>query len=200
MTAHYEPETEIREAIRNGDEAGLGAVTRRIGTYCFRDASGFEGSVFSDSIFNVILEMLGSPQFLQMRGSWHLLTLLQTDWAILSEHQRTLLLPALEGAYDKFLDWMSCFVIAELLGENYASATALEVLGRLRSVSNEKNRAVVVRGLECIVRHAADRDLAAKALVMLGEMKEDPSQVVRQEALDSCTRLRGRLSEDQQRS
>ena len=99
------------------------------------------------------------------------------------------LLPALEASYEFFDDWMACFVISGILGEQYKDRRALSVLRRLKTCHKEIPRSFVPHGLEHIAGNSVDNELAAQALAELKKMESDPSEVVRKEVHESFSRL-----------
>jgi hypothetical protein len=145
---------------------------------------------FSDHILNLILELLNQDAFLRMSGSNCLLHMLELEWALLSDEQKETLLPSLEAAYGRFRDWLSSFIITEILGECYANKKALDCLCRLESQKDLQHRALLPHAFEHLVKDSSDDDVKAKALQKLRAMTKDPSENVASEATLSLARLR----------
>jgi hypothetical protein len=115
--------------------------------------------------------------------------LFESDWGLFSEDQKCELAETLERAYEKFVDWTSCFVISELFGEYFMNERALQALIRLRNVKPEHARALVPHGLEHIIKGPVDKDLATRAYKVLLQMRADPSEEVREEVRLSELRI-----------
>jgi hypothetical protein len=170
--------SQIKDAVATGDstqfEQAVFALSMEI-TY----ADGFP-----DRSFEFILELLQQRTFLDLQESHYLLMLFDIHWEDLSDMQKELLLPALEAAYDKFKDWMSWFVISELLGEHFTNDAALQTARRLRESEVEGPRSLVPHVLEHLIL-SDDEKLAGKAYKQLLTMKADPSEQVRDEVAQS---------------
>jgi hypothetical protein len=173
----------IKQAINSGEEMQMkecaSAIARTLSTLNY----------FPEPYFKLILDFLNQQRFLESNGSWHLLFVVEGDWELLSECQKDRLLPSIETSYGCFSDWMSRFVITELLGEKYADERAFEVLCRLKGLAEGNKRALVAHGLEHIVTDSNNEDLARKAYTELVQMKNDPSEQVRDEVETSLQRI-----------
>lgn len=163
---------EVRQATATADAGALRAAVLE-GELLFLLADEFP-----PSLFEWIVEFVQTSPFLEMEGAWHLLYIFDSNWESLTESQRTRLIDVLERVYSRFTDWMSCFVITELLGSNYADRQALDVLRRVLATSSDIQRSLVPHGLEHIAR-SADRSLATDALAALQQMERDPAEIVR---------------------
>ncbi|MGD2180169.1 hypothetical protein [Lusitaniella coriacea] len=142
-------------------------------------------SYFPDLYFNLILELLKKESFLKANGSSHFLLILNAgNWYTISEKQKDELLPLLENSYGLFFDWMSCFMITELLGKRFTNEAALNTLCRLKNTKAETARALVPHGFQHFVTDSDDKKLVKKAYEELLQMKEDPSEKVRDEVND----------------
>jgi len=181
---------EIRRAIEDGDGDRLESCVSKIATFCYRERASSDVGCFSDELIGLIVGVLECDKFLGMLGSYHLLLLIESDWALLSDAQQKILLAALEKAFPKFRDWMSCFVIAELMGEYYGGADGLAALCRLMNVKGQEARSLVPMGLWHVFANAQDNAVALKALSDLYEMANDSSDQVRSEALMFIERSR----------
>ncbi len=180
---------EIQGAVAAGDAGRLRACIDDAANCCFKERPRFGPQGFSELIFELILTMLKRPEFLEMEGSHYLLKLFEYDWGLLSEPQKARLVPALEEAWPNFKDWLSRFIISELLGEYSADEWAFEALRRLRRLKPDDARVLVPHGFEHIVRDSSDKDLSKKAFAELLEMRDDQSEDVRGEVMLSLQRL-----------
>ncbi|MGH9879098.1 MAG: hypothetical protein ACRD5H_15830, partial [Nitrososphaerales archaeon] len=161
--------------------------TRFASFYFKEDVSSLEQ--FPDEVFKRILELMRQPAFQKLEDSHHLLMIFEYDWGKLTEVQKDELLIAIEKTYDKFEDWMSCFVFSELLGEYYCNDASLQVLCNLKATSNEIARSLVPHGLEHIVKESQEEKLRQRAMSGLVSMKVDPSSEVRREVEDALHKL-----------
>ena len=132
---------------------------------------------------------MGSYQLQQMDGSFELLMVFEYDWGRLSDEQKRRLLLSISTSYENFSDWMSYFVISELLGEYYCNEASFTVLCELRRTSNEVARSLVPHGFEHIAKDAESSDLRRQALEQLLSMKEDVSPQVRGEVDEALSNL-----------
>ncbi|AFZ24732.1 hypothetical protein Cylst_2523 [Cylindrospermum stagnale PCC 7417] len=144
---------------------------------------------FPEYFFDLIIDLLKQQKFLVSQGSSHFLTVLEFNFRLLSDVQKDSLLPLLETAYPSFTDWMSWFVISELLGQYFADERAFEILCRLKNVAAEQPRSLVPHGFEHIVRDSGNEALAKKAYAELLEMKSDVSPQVRDEVETSLKQI-----------
>ncbi len=150
---------------------------------------------FPEEIFQMILSLLKRREILELEESHCLfVSVLEINWELLSEEQKERLLLALKDSYERFEDWMSWFVISEIIGEFYQDRWAFETLCSLKTLSKEGPRAFVPHGLEHIVQNESDEELSREALAELLQMKNDPSERVRYEVSISLQRLSKRLS------
>lgn len=187
MSAETDDEKELMEGLRRsisaGDAEGLAA-----GVYDL-DSLLIQTGRFSAAVFEGLLDILAEPQFLGMDGSWHLLRLFENAWDYLDEGQRDRLLEAFEASYGEYADWMSCFVISEILGRQYGDERALEVFRRLKRLGSPVPRSLLPHGLEHLVKGRRGDDVAGRAFAELSAMRNDPSERVREEVREALARL-----------
>ncbi|MEJ1937176.1 hypothetical protein WDZ92_43840, partial [Nostoc sp. NIES-2111] len=124
---------------------------------------------------------LKREKFLASNGSWHFLKVIEFNFQVLSDAQKDNLLPLLETSYSAFTDWMSWFVISEILGQCFADERAFEILCSLKSLAAEEPRSLIPHGFEHIARESRNEDLARKAYAELLQMRDDVSPQVRDE-------------------
>lgn len=178
----------LSEAVAKGDSALLEACVQRFAVFCFKNSSPQEDA-FPDVVFSQLLTLMPKREFLEMDGSHNLLLLFEYDWARLSEQQKKNLLEFIEMSYGQFKDWMSHFVISELLGEYFCNEDSFRVLTRLQTTSNENARSLIPHGFEHIVRDAESVDLRKRALSRLNSMKSDESPQVREEVAEAIAKV-----------
>lgn len=177
---HEHPARAISAAIRNRNASQIHASVEEFAEFCFKEYSP-DLDPFPEEVFGLILECMSDNTFLGMSGSYQLLMLFEYDWARLSESQRDRLLEALRESYEKYRDWMSQFVISEILGEYYCDERALHVLIDLQQTSNETARALVPHGFEHVARQGGSDRLGEIARTQLLSMARDPSAKVQNE-------------------
>ena len=153
-----------------------------------------EDGAFPQEYLDAILSVLHDAAFLRLKDSWKLLRVFEYNWDNLTDSQRSILLPELEKAYGLFSDWMACFVISGILGEQYGDDRAFNALCRLKGASAEMQRSLVPHGFEHIVTGTSDSALANRALAELTAMQRDNSEAVRREVSESLSRLQKRKS------
>jgi hypothetical protein len=172
----------LRKAIAARNDKEFESLAYQLGTIVLEEGS------LPDPCFEELLAALGSEEFLKTDNAWKLVRTFEENWSELSEPQKAQLLPVLVRNYDRFANWMACFVIASLLGESYADERGFASLCTLQASKNEKARAVVAHGLEHIALEAESLDLRRSAMERLRHMSTDRSQVVRTEAEEAISR------------
>jgi hypothetical protein len=187
MSAETDDEKEVLESLRRsisaGDAEELAARVYDLDTLLLKTGE------YSDPLFEELLNFLGEPQFVSMEGSWQLLRLFENSWDYLTEGQRGRLLEAFEASYGEFGDWMSCFVISEILGRQYADERALQTFRRLKRLKAATPRSLIPHGLEHLARGRQGEDIARRAFDELSGMRNDPSEQVREEVNAALARL-----------
>lgn len=176
----------IKQSVRTQDARLLKEAAEDYPAYCHSDQA------FDERLFECILELMGQREFLNMDGTFDLLLLFERLWAGLTVLQKEKLINAIEPAYDRFADWMSCFVLSELLGEYYCDDRAFQLLCRLKSSTQGTGRALLPMAFEKLAQNTSDSMLRGKAIAELKSMTADRSQQVQGEAMDSLNRLAAR--------
>lgn len=174
------------EAIAKNDSDRLKRACYEFSEFCFTYPTD---AAVDDELVTYLSDTFRSPLFHAMEGSWHLIRLVEEDWSAFTEEQRVRLLDPLEFSFNKYTDWMSWFVISEILGENYCCERAFTALKRLAETPEEGPRSLVPHGFEHIAESAADPALRQLALDEILRMRGDVSAQVRDEALISLGRL-----------
>lgn len=172
----------LNKAIEDNDGKSLAKLKD------YMDELNLRSGCFLEENFNLIVSCMQQKKFLESKKSSNLLYIFY-DWESLSESQKDRLLPELENAYGKLKDWRSWFMISEFLGEYYQNIKAFEALCRLKMLKASGPRSLVPHGFEHIVTDAVDKNLAKKAFNELMQMKNDPSEDVRNEVLTSLQRI-----------
>jgi hypothetical protein len=188
----------IREAVASEDVGQLELGVLMAATFCFKQPSP-QPEAFPELLFDLIIRLMTEQHFLKMDASHKLLMLFEYDWGRLSEDQRARLLDSIKESYDKFEDWMSCFVISELLGQHYCNEAAFEVLRELQKTSNETARSLVPHGFEHIVKEAENFALRKRAMSSLLSMQHDKSSQVTKEVAVAIGNLSGRRPDEGQK-
>ena len=148
----------------------------------------FEESFPADN-FALLTKIIRDPRFLKTRNGWHFLMIFEAEWKKITAAQKVVLLATLGEIYENFEDWMPCFSISELVGENYDSAQALAFFDRFAGSSNETARSFVPHGYEHALRNSADAKLTASLWAALSKMESDKSEKVRGEVEETLQRL-----------
>lgn len=188
-------EAAVREGVATGKWGRLEDWIREECTFVDSEGTPSEGDSFSGEVFQSILSLLRQQDFLDADGSFNVLRILEHEWVLLSDPRREQLLPALVEAYPQFKDWMSWFVISELLGDYYVTPAALDALRKLKGCRDETARSLVPMGLGDMVKKSPDKDLAGRAYRELLGMRNDPSEAVRGEVETSLQRIAAQAPE-----
>lgn len=179
----------VEEAVAGGDASRLEAAVNVFASFCFKEELT-DLDTFPEGALTALLQITRRPEFLRLKGSYHLLMLFEFDWGRLLDGQKARLLDALTETYDKYSDWMSCFVISELLGEYFCNEASFRALTRLQKTPNVTARALIPHGYEHIARQAPAAELRREALTRLTAMKNDPSPEVRHEVEVALAKVR----------
>lgn len=177
----------VSAVLQDRDEQKLKEFIDKVDLYIIVEESDEDS--FPDSVLDFILKLMGQEMFLTMEGSSKLLLVLETDWPHLREEQRRNLLHSIGSSYGKFKDWMSSFILSELLGQYYCNRDAFQLLTQLKSTSEIKARSLVAHGFEHIAREAEDKSLRDQAVSQLMSMKLDPSPDVQNEAAVALAKI-----------
>ena len=144
---------------------------------------------FPEATFCLLLDVIRDARFLKTRNGWYFLMFFESEWEKVTEKQKDGLLDVLAEIYEKFEDWMPCFSVSELVGENFAPARAYPFFRRFQQSFNETARSFVPHGLEHALENSPDAELKNKLWSALTEMKRDESEKVRGEVEESLFRL-----------
>ncbi len=180
----------VASAISNRDKKELESCVDEFAEYCFEEQAPSEKEL-SQAVFDFIVGRMRDESFQLMDGSWFLLRLVQTDFGRLTNGQKAALLVCFRETYAKFRDFMSCFLISEILGKYYSDANAVELLEDLSRVGADAPRALVPMGLGYVAR-SADGDVSSRAIDCLRRMRLDESAEVRAEVELALRKLRTR--------
>jgi hypothetical protein len=178
----------VREVLQDRNEQKLKEFIDKVDLYIIVEESDDAGS-FPDSVFDFIMNLMDHEMFLTMDGSSKLLLVLETDWSRFVEEQRRNLLERIGSSYGRFKDWMSWFILSELLGQYYCNADAFHLLIQLKNTSDIRARSLVAHGFEHIAREAEDKILREQAVSQLRSMRLDPSPEVQSEAAEALAKV-----------
>ena len=169
----------IRQALASRDGDQMLACAEEFDEYC----SGLKHH--TDASINLIVELLGDPEFPITPFSWYLINQLYFGWnrVKLTARQSTRVLRALESAYYASADPMWCLVIGEILGIRYADKQAFIVLSRLAHGPVGMPRSLVPNALDHLARQTGDPDLARRATGERDAIPDDLSPEVVTEIL-----------------
>ena len=176
----------VRRAIRNQDALLLEKA-------CF-EIERLARPGFSDYLFDSLTRTLSQTDCQRMLGACYLLNIFQYKWKKLSNKQKEKLLGFIEASFSSFRDRMALFTISELLGENFCSENAVDVLCKLRSTKKALPRSFVPHGFEHVITDSGNVPLSKRAINQLIEMRNDRSKYVRYEAELSLARVKKHFS------
>lgn len=144
----------------------------------------FGMNLFPDNLIRMIVNLLENKSFLDAEGSWHILMILFNECEKISSEQWNDLLPYIEKSYYKFKDWMSCFILTEIIGDKFPVIESFNMLMKLKKIEgNELRRSYIPNALEGFVRYSRDLKLRKKSYEDLVEMLSDSSNIVANESL-----------------
>ena len=135
-----------------------------------------------------IMDLTALDYFLRTPGAWHVLFAVRHDVERLSAEQRRRLFEAIIEAYPRFSDWMSRFVISELL-EYFPTSEAVDAM-RLHVANDDPGvRRYLSHGFEHIAYGASDATVRHDALFSVARLLKDADAEVRKEAEDALRRV-----------
>jgi hypothetical protein len=173
----------VLDAIHSQDSKALKLHSHELNLWIIE-----QGDI-SESLFKVLVSILGQSEFHGMSDSFYLIKVFEDNFEYLSVPQRTALLAGIENSYENFVDETSCLLMAELVAALFADERSLQTLRRLRRAKDEMPRALIASGLEHFVRLCTDNNLVVQAKKELHEMQVDPSGLVQSEAAQSLSRI-----------
>jgi len=173
----------LGRAIQSGNSDQLREEAYNLDTHLINVGS------FSPTLFKELMKTLSLHEFLTMEGSFTLLKIFQDSFDYLTDDQKGELLRMLETCYEDLTDPTSCFLVSEIVGGSYSDERALQTLRRLKESKADVPRSLVPHGFEYFTRKCGDRELARLAFNELLQMKSDPSENVRDEAITSSNQL-----------
>jgi|GEM_PF-4596202 len=179
-----EIELNIWKSLDCGDVQGLITCHGELESYLL----GLD--LFPDKIIEIITNLLTNKDFLFAEGSWHILNILLNESEIISSEQWNNLLPYIEKSYCKFKDWMSCFILTEIIGDKFPTRESFNTLMELKKTKDELRRSFIPNALEGFVRYSHDQELRKEAYENIIDMLSDSSNVVVKESLRSCKFLK----------
>lgn len=144
---------------------------------------------FPETNFSLIIDVIRDPRFLKTRKGWSFLMIFESEWDKVTEQQKVILLDTFMETYEKFDDWMPCFSISELVGENFNPSQAYTFFNHFAKSPNETARAFVAHGYEHALQNSPDAELTAKLWSALLSMERDESAKVCGEVEESLYRL-----------
>lgn len=168
---------ELRRAIELKDECKLQSEVLSASTMCYEDSAQVK---YEDDFFYFLCEVVFSQASLQSSFSHRMVAFLQQNWGKITESQKYHLCVLFEKYYEGFEDWMSQFLISEMLGYNLSNQGAVEILSKFVRSKSENVRAMVAYGLRCALK-STEHKVQEKAKKLLLDLYLDPSEVVRKE-------------------
>ncbi len=147
---------------------------------------------FPENCFQLILDLLELPSFLDLENSHNFLFVLLVNWEYLSNNQKNKLIPLLENSYELFKDWYSCFIISEIFGDKLHNKKVFEILCQLKNITSEMPRSFIPHAFEHIVIKTSEQNLKLSAFNKIREMKKDHSQKVRNEVDLSLRKIKNK--------
>jgi len=168
--------------IDTGDWALFDDWNLHESTFCDKHPYGDEVPL-EPSVIRDVLDLMNYEPFLASDRAYIVLKLIETEWGRIESDQREFLLPVLAEKYEKFRSSMSHFLIAELLGEYYASETSFTLLLSIKSRVTGPPRVLLPMAFSLIVRYSLENSLKKKAKETLYDLASinEPNDV-REEA------------------
>ena len=144
---------------------------------------------WSDGLFMGVVDLLRDEKFLRLEVSWKLIKLLERHWENLGSLQQDQMLAVLTSCFDKFQDRMGAFLVAEILGERYASEDAFNRLDVLSKQARLPHRALAAYGLGKLARTVRNGKIYTRAVNRLKALRSDEAEQVRTESVEALQRL-----------
>jgi hypothetical protein len=148
-------------------------------TYCFKEE---HEKNFPNDIFDTILNFMGRSEFQDLLDSSIVLMIFEQEWGRLTDDQKDRLLDVIKTTFQCFSDEQTFFVLAEILGEYFASDESLNAIIENLQMSNERGRSCLTYGLRKLTKCTLDDKTKEKAFRYLLQLTKDASEHVRYEA------------------
>jgi hypothetical protein len=177
----------ISDSVESESISNMDSYINLFSEGCYKN-EGFEG--FPEDVFEVIILKIQDVKFQSLSDSHKLLYLFESDWGRLNESQKSILLDVINNTYLLFKDSLSYFTLSEIIGEYFADEKALKVLNNLRQTENEVARSFLTYGYGKLARNTSDENVKKSAIVNLQTLKNDKSNIVRDEATIALKKLR----------
>ena len=171
----------VADGIQMDNWEPLKAWTLSESSFSYNYGSEAE-EVFDEGVFQDILLLLKQQDFLDAKGSFHVLRIIEYDWSLLTTRQKAELLIPLQVGYSLFKSPMSWFIIAEILGEFYADVNSFRVLQELKKISKDGPRSLLPMAFYQIIQNCQDGSLSQEAYKELKSMSDDPTRDIKNEA------------------
>lgn len=172
-------------AISSGD------TRRQERIFAELDEKFLADGVIHPEVFSALCEGLGDAAVLASEESASLVKIFEYNADLLDEEQRTRVTACLEAGYGNFKDPASSILTVELIVDLLAEEAALAVLSRLRRIRDEFPRATAVYGIRRLGKKVRNSAFIGQVVAEIANMKNDPSQLVRQEVGRSLSELDG---------
>ena len=176
----------IRNAIDLGNSSEVDSAITFFSSFCFENK---EEPEFPSDVFDAIIEQMGNKDFHSLPDSNCLLSLFESDWGRLGDHQKSTLLEAIENSFTFYKDDQSCFILAEVLGVNYADSRSSQVLNNLIKTKDERIRAYVTYGFGQLARNTNEKDVQKNAVAILINIAINDAGDAGDEARDALDKL-----------
>ena len=161
-----------------------------LSSYAFRSGDPTHFDPVSDEIVGQLLSVLESNG-VPTDARFEIIMYFYSEWQLLSEAQRIEIRPYLRTVLlasneDQF---KLCYTIVELLGKCYADRAAFDIFSELANSTSEERRALACIGIAFIAENTTELDITRDASSYIESAALDPSEDVRDEALDALDRL-----------
>ena len=149
-----------------------------------------EEANFPEDVFGSIINLFNQKKFLDAEGSHNVLSIIESDWAILTNQQKERLMPLLEKSYYHFRDAMSWFLISEIFGRFYCNEASLQTLCRLNYGQQLEASSLLPMGIHYVATSCPDAHVREAAVNALKRMSNDSNELTSEEASKFLERLR----------
>ncbi len=183
-----------REQLPSYFEEALKADEEELYSDVFYDleASQLVSEQFPPENFELILRVIQDIRFLKTEKGYYLFSTFEHERDKLNPAQKTQLLSTLSQIYERFENFMPCFSISELVGEEYSPQVAFDFFRCFVNSPNHNTRLTVPHGFEHALKHKPNEALASQIWQALLQMQNDASEDVRGEVEESLMHLANR--------
>lgn len=178
---------DVLNAIRDNNSLAFNELIMRNASFCGSDKNLVDDRDVAHDELVFLVDLLDDPRLQQLPNPSPIWLRLESDWAALSEEQRSRVLNHIGRRYGEYGDWYTWFLMTVILGESVGNKDSFQIASRLKATSNQRARALLPHVFEHLARVDCLQSTSIKELM---DGLHDYSESYRQECDLSLRRLK----------